>query len=335
MSFDLRQIEVSSKMQNNVSVSGTWEEYRNYSWTIDLGYYWYNRFLTFLVGPLSILANSLVIYLSFTSKELKNHFKYLIANTAFLAACFSMAELALAIYFELSSLFNIPINIFKCTIYFTFVIGFLGGLQCTYSQTILCRHREIVSNEKCSKTQLLLQLLFPYTPVLLQIVSVVFSENYRAVAAGNCIVLQPSNALVAILPITVCILSLLLQVILSYRLYQFLKHHFINVTANLDTNRTAQERLMEERSILRAVLIQGVSPVVIGLPLLTRAPFVLLGFRKIDKQLLKNGPWLGEIAVALQQLSPLVDAFSVLCVVKSYKRAKVLLWTDMKNKFRA
>ena len=81
---------------------GSWEDYRNHSWSLRDHHY---RFAVehLPIDLLSIFGNSIIILLSFVGggRKIEGHFKYFIANTAFLGLCFSLTDLAHTIYSEI------------------------------------------------------------------------------------------------------------------------------------------------------------------------------------------------------------------------------------------
>ena len=221
-----------------------------------------------------------------------------------------------------------------CSFFIPTLYAFGIATVCSYAPTILCRHREIVKNEQCSRKQLLVQLSFPYT-ILLSYALVAVSAD--AVAhAHHCLV--PFYNFFPQILIPLIVLSFIAQICLSFRVYRHLNRHFTTVTRRLFSDRDKlQKRLSEEKSILRTVLIQGISPPILGTPYVIIAAFYLPynhwedifkpRFHLTDTY----GLSLIDLPAALLVLNPLVDAISVLYVMKTYSEPRKELAKKLKN----
>ena len=282
------------------------------------------------INFLSILANSLVIFLSFRSPEIpKSHFRYLIANTAFLGLLSSLGGLFDGLIFSYLHIYKMKTNIFACNVPFMIMYWSMGALFWSYAMTILCRYREIALSKQCSKIQVTFLISFPYITCLIDIaLFVLFSDDNTKLAIKNgrkCSMFwYDIHQLLQVLIFLFPSVAFFILTMLSCKLYKFLKHHFVNTSANLKRSRDEQERLAEERSILRAIVIQGISPVFLFIPDALLFSYVLLSGS--DPQIL--GFNLSDISGEFGRLNPLVDALSILFIVLSYKRARRKFFKD-------
>ena len=282
------------------------------------------------INFLSILANSLVIFLSFRSTEIpKYHFRYLIANTAFLGLLSSLGGLLDGLIFSFFHIYKMETNVFVCNIPSMIVYWAMGALFWSYAMTIVCRYREIALSEKCSYMQVTFLILFPYITCLIDIgvgLFILFSDGHTKVAIKNgrkCSMFwYDVHKLLQILLFVLPSAAFFILTVLSFKLYKFLKNHFLNTSATLNSNRNQQERLAEEKSILRAILIQGMSPVFLFIPEALIFTYAVLSGSDLRKTELILGFNLKDIIGEVGRLNPLVDAFSILFVVLSYKRAR-------------
>ena len=295
---------------------------------------------TLPVNFLSILANSLVIFLCFRSIEIpKYHFRYLIANTAFLGLLNSFGGLLEGLIFSYLHIYELETNTFACNIPFMVVYWSMGALFWSNAMTILCRYREIALSKQCSKMQVTFLILFPYITSLIDIsLFVLFSDGHERVeikSGRKCSMFwYDAHKLLQVLLILLPALAFFILTLLSYKLYKFLKYHFVNTSASVNSNRNKQERLAEEKSILRAILIQGISPVVLFTPdALIFTYEILIGWDPRKTELIL-GFNLSDLIGEILSLNPLVDALSILCVVLSYKRARIEFFRDLATRGR-
>ena len=275
---------------------------------------------------LSILANSLVIFLSFRSTEIpKYHFRYLIANTAFLGLLSSFGGLLDGLIFSFLHIFKLKTNVFACNIPFMIMYWSMGALFWSYAMTIVCRYREIALSKQCTKMQVTLLISFPYITCLIDIALFILYGHLReTIKSGRkCQMLwydvhELLQTLIFLLPSV----AFFILTVLSYKLYKFLKNHFENMSANVRSTHGEQERLAEEKSILRAILIQGMSPVFLFIPEALIVIQGILSGSDLRKTELILGFNLKDIIGESGRLNPLIDALSILFVVVSYKRAR-------------
>ena len=296
----------------------------------------------FPINILSIFANSLVIFLSFRSTKIpKYHFRYLIANTAFLGILNSFGGLLYATIFSYLHIFNLEANVCACNSPFLISYFTTAALFWSYAMTIVCRYQEIALSKNCTKMQVRFLISFPYITCLIHMCSfVVFSDGHMNVMVKNgrkCSLVWydadtpvPVQILLFLLPSV----AFFILAVLSYKLYKFLKNHFENTSAAVNPSRNEQQRLAEERSILRAILIQGISPVVLFLPDALIFIFVVLSGWDRGKTELKSGINLIDIVGETVSLNPLIDALSILFVVLSYKKARRKFVQDFSTRCR-
>ena len=285
------------------------------------------------INFLSILANGLVIFLSFCSTEIqKFHFRYLIANTAFLGLLSSLGGLMDGLIFSYLHIYKMETNVFVCNIPSLIVYWAMGALFWSYPMTVSCRYREITRLRECSKIEVVLKILLPYIMCFLDI-ALLIAQGHTKLEVKNgrkCSMFwYDVHELLQISIFLFPSVAFFILTVLSYKLYKFLKNHFVNTSANANSSRDEQERLAEERSILRAIVIQGISPVLVFVPEALLFSFTLLSDLDLSKTELILGWTLHDIAGEIGRLNPLVDAFSILFVVLSYKRARRKFFKDI------
>ena len=297
----------------------------------------------FPINLLSILANILVIVLSFQNKEIaKFHFRYFIANTAILGACFSTVELTEGIALSLVHIFDWKMGRFFCTVPRMISHGSSGTLLWTYAMTMWCRYREIVNFKECTKFGITLRLVLPYVMgcsglflyyVVLSSGYVEFQREGRACAD----MWMEAHVIIQILLHLHPSIPLWLLIYLSLRLYRFLKYHFKHVTSNVASTRTSSCRLAEEKSILRAILIQGISPIFLSFPVFAVYLYGILNGWPAPAAGAKLQQIIGldmyDLAEEIFALNPLVDATSILFIVISYKKARKQMLSSFRVNF--
>ena len=113
------------------------------------------------------------------------------------------------------------------------------------------------------------------------------------------------------------------QMVLSLKMYRFLKKHFKNMSAKVRSNKSELHRLKTENSILKAVFIQGFAPILLALPILVRNIFDFYFHKTFNpREPLIFGISIAEITRLMNRLNPLVDAWAVLFVMIPCARAR-------------
>ena len=103
------------------------------------------------INILSFFGNLLVIFLTFTSPELKEHSRYFIANTAFLDLGYSICSVYYSTFHSIFYYFNIEITVAHCTLVMLSSYSFGGATLLSYVSTAICRFSEVIQEKECSK----------------------------------------------------------------------------------------------------------------------------------------------------------------------------------------
>ena len=280
------------------------------------------------VNILSICSNFFVIFLCFNSPDLKEHSRYFIANTAFMNIGYAGTVFLWAVNYSLSYIFDMEITALSCTFATTLQTAFGIGTILSYPGTTCCRYNEVLLNKQCCKLVITLLLLYPFVAILYLPGSWTFA-HFHATEYEFCRVLYRSKFQLHVnfLGISCVLISCAIQLTLSFKLYKHLKWHFKHISANLHTDNNALRRLKVERSILSAILIQGLAPLILALPIITRNIFIV--FHTDFGQTGRN------ITLFVYGLNPLVDSCAVLFVMIPYAKARrqvtKRLWHKLKN----
>ena len=285
------------------------------------------------INFLSILSNFFIILLCFNSQELKaqRHTKYLIANTAFLNVCFATSLVLRAAVYSTFYVFDIEISAIGCTFFDTAMLYFGIAAILSYFSTILSRYRKVKLHKDCSRQLVFGLLLYPYIAIVPYLFkNWILADSLRSsVIQKFCKVLTSSEfeAPFSRLLMTWVMTSYLAQMLLSLRLYQHIKSHFKRTTGA----RRELERLKAEKSILQAVLIQGVAPVILAAPTIVG----IILFFLVDLDLYKPlfyGLKMNDLLYMINCLNPLVDAWAVLYVMIPYATARRKFFERMRSK---
>ena len=288
----------------------------------------------FSTNALAAVLNALVIHLSLTSKEIESHFKYFIANTAFLGMLMAVGHFTMALIFSIKYGLNLPVTVSECSVLFllTFPVGV--ATLCSYVNITACRYNEIVLRRECSKFKIVSQIIFPYLiPVAYFLVYGLFASHVHTFGPF-CMALHFSNIWFHYARIAIVALSFGFQIYYSVRLHKFLNGHFKKVRSNLHrARRRENEKLEDEKNILKTILIQGVSPMFLALPYILSiiVSTFLKKTRNFDTSILSkqavlfNGYYKISVETTLvfiASLNPLIDSLAVPFVLKSYRRAR-------------
>ena len=291
----------------------------------------------FPINFLSIIANFFIIFLCVRSPELKKqkHSKYFIMSTASLNTCNSACHFLEGLTYSLFYVFDIEVTLIGCTIFHTFIYSSSTCTILSYLSTIVCRYREVAMSKKCSKRLILLLISYQYLAVIPFLLSSWILDDSVVRASSNefCQIYYSSKFQFPLLSFTiVCdFASLSLQMLLSFKLYRHLKFHFLNVSANLQTNRSELDRLRTEKSILSAILIQGVSPIILITPGLVAILMDRLFGYSMYKPIFKNVT-IRHMVQVIYFLNPLIDSWAVLFVMIPYAKARKRFLKQLKEK---
>ena len=283
--------------------------------------------LTFEVLPinfLSFIGNFLVIFLTFTSPELKEHSRFFIANTAFLGLAYTICSTYTSVFLSGFHYWNVEVTVFHCTLVLLFCSCFDAATMLSYAPTIICRFYEVTLQSQCSKLKIFCLILYPYS---IFIPYILYTIPLSVKPFGTCYIFYNSQFALYLttLIIAIILISFSTQMFLSMKLYVHLKRHFMKVSANLQTNQSVADRLKKEKSILMAVFIQGVTPVILASPLFLEVNYSLL-FNSDSQIVLFNLGCqkftLRRVTSLLYNLNPLIDSLCVIFIMIPYVRAR-------------
>ena len=170
-------------------ILGNYSSFKTYEWHFDESNGGRVLFEYFPGSLLAIISNALIIFISIFSLRKTNHFKYFVANTAFLGMCYASAALANGIIMTTWYVHHWTLSVIQCTALNAAMYCFAIANMCSYAPTITCRYTEIVKSRHCSKTQVVLQFLFPYSIILSFLIVYGFLANKVTHHKSYCIVL--------------------------------------------------------------------------------------------------------------------------------------------------
>ena len=276
------------------------------------------------INFLSFFGNILVIFLTFSSPVLKEHSKYFIANTAFLDLAYTICSTYISVFHSIFSYWKVEITVAHCTLVVLFGYGFGGATMLSYASTTVCRFCEVILEKECSKTRKICLILYPYC---IFIPFILYAIPLSVKPFGRCYIFYNSefDLQLSALAMSVVLISFCTQMFLSMRLYVHLKRHFMTVSANLQTNQSVADRLKKEKSILMAVFIQGVAPVILASPLFFEVNYTL--FFNLDAQIVlfhlgSQEITLRRVTSLLYNFNPLTDSLCVLFIMIPYVKAR-------------
>ena len=285
------------------------------------------EFFTFT--SISIVTNFFIIFLCFRSSELKsvNHSKYFIVHTAFLDLAYSAARVFFGLMYSISYSFDIEVTAKGCTFYIISIFFLTVSSPLSSACTTYCRYRQVKSEKSCSKRTILILFLYPYVPLVPIVLNHWVFADSQGEHAGFCkIYFNSTFSRLSSLMITFIVsLSLFFQLTLSLKLYRYLDNHFKSISANVQSNRNELERLMTEKSILKAVLIQGLAPVILSIPTIIR--ILVSVFFQVSR--FETLFYIGNYPITFEMcsrfvftLNPLVDSWAVLFIHIPYSKAR-------------
>ena len=209
-----------------------------------------------------------------------------------------------------------------CT-FFAIAPYFLGSATSfSYLSTVSCRYRQVKLQKTCQKKLIFALLLLPYSALIPFLLNNWILIDGLSQWRDFCLYFNSSHLEPFLFSFVIfcLLLSLVFQMTLSLKLYKHLSNHFKTISANLrSSNRSALERLTTERSILKAVLIQGLCPVIFTVPVVIRAAYDLVFFYR---QFSIFGHRARALTVFLYSCNPLLDAWAVLVLMIPYSRAR-------------
>ena len=255
--------------------------------------------------------------------------------------CFAGCLLCGAAFFSICHYFDLKITVFQCTLSSLFNYGLATGSLLSYAPTVICRFNEIVLLNQCSRKLVVLLLLFPYTPLVCLAVHFFLLADSVQNSGPFCRNSYSRQLELFMIPVLFLLLvsSFAVQVLLSFKLCNYLRNHFTTVSRSLRMNRDKLRRLRKEKSILFAISIQGFAPLILATP-----TFVLHLFKMIfgisfqsNEPLFQIGNLIqvtiGSLTFTIYMLNPLVDSLAVLYVMTPYVTARKECTKKLANNF--
>ena len=186
-----------------------------------------------------------------------------------------------------------------------------------YTPIVYCRYKEIVKKDHCSKRRITLLILLPHT--LLALALLVPLSAQKVVKSCCCAILTIPELKLPMSLFLVVPFTFVAQIYYSFRLYYHLKKHFATVahkSGRVVNQRRNEQKLTDEKSILRAVALQALSPLILSSPII-----ILLVFGRFMPRNSLFVWMFSRISAYFSNLNPSFDAFTTLFIIKVYKRA--------------
>ena len=276
---------------------------------------------------LGLFTNLLVIYLSYFSKHIKEDFRLFFGNLAAIDSLFALAAMLSSIFTHVFLYYlRAPFDPYLCTVTFLLSAAFVLCMVPGVMLTSFHRYMVIVRLKKhfFSKTRKISLILFCYFPLLWPI-SVLSSRKFVDQSSYGCYKFSlPYEYIVLTVPMTLIICAHAFFVI---RLFAYLSKNMEEVAATLQK---PVEVVKKERSLLRAMLIHGLLPVITVMPPGYTVLVVHLASNSEvgsvenileESKLPLFGYSVQQSVLLLAYLNPFFDSLTTLLVVKAYREA--------------
>jgi hypothetical protein len=280
-------------------------------------------------------ANLFVLYISFFSKSVVGNYKYFIANQAFCDLLLNFAAIFACLFHQICEKFSIPMTVNSCL--FDMALRYMPAMCVQLALPLISINRYFVivkKNDEMFTTKLIVFLCFTtYAPFLWPLIEFVFAPYVSYIYICGLYPMVPFFweswlLLIAIyIPTTV--------IFCNYNIYAVLSRHISEVSVHL--NKTA-EQIREERSILKALILQSTVPLLVTFPVAVCLFFVLFdGWAPITKPVITLSSdahlnWF-DICGNFLGFNAIMDALICLLVVKQYRNgAGMILAKFMKKK---
>lgn len=283
------------------------------------------KYVAFSVGvPLNIL----VIYISLFNKKIEHNYKYLLANLAVCDILFLGALLlSNIIYLHIRSTSG-NFTPFSCTLYA--VPQYAAGACMISAICLISVNRYfVIVRDKSSLFEgkrMFLACLLVYIPVPLAYVVLTFAHSVYIVKDFLC----PSSYWFWFARELLFLQILIHFIILIYsivKLFRFLTKHLKVVRNSLQ-----RSRLKDERSLIVAVTMQGLAPLLSCCPIVIVLFWGLLSDNSWSYMInevrigpIAIGPFIFNLSMTLLEWNPVFDALLTIFCVRQYRKI-VVTW---------
>uniref|UniRef100_A0A914VG82 G-protein coupled receptors family 1 profile domain-containing protein n=1 Tax=Plectus sambesii TaxID=2011161 RepID=A0A914VG82_9BILA len=307
--------------------AGTFAEFSNISWpanpniTLPIT-------LDFLISNIGgVPANLLVLYISFFNPLVTGHYKYFLANLALCDLSYCFSALFSWAFHIVHYLADIPMNATKCSLQtiFPYMFGF-----CMVTAIPLASISQFIvlvrgKNTWLTRNRAISMCCIAYLPAIWPLME--FTMAPYVVQYSRC----NYSLYIPFMP----------EIILFFLLAYFgptLIFCNVSIYRNLSKH-IASENTRNEKSVLKAVVIQAVVPLICCVPVvIVFASVAFYGWDDGNAIVLSFSDdifltWM-DFCFYLFELTPLTDALITLTVVKQYRTATRVIMNDVRTKLR-
>jgi hypothetical protein len=306
-------------------VVGSAVAYKNITWPADNNATLTLFLHTFASFAFGIPTSLFVLLVSFFSSKIEGNYKYFIANSAFFDLGYCTAQVFVLCFHLYHIYFNVPMNAVKCTI-LSFAPNTTGMCLCfAIPLTSVNRYFVIVKGKEkwFTKKLIVLICMTALFPILYPIKTFLFARYITICPYCQYSLYIPYS--LDIFLIYIIFVSYTALIFCNYSIYRVLSQH---VTSLSKFYNSTAEQIKNERSLLKAIVIQGVVPVFTALPAgVVFISVYLFGFGWGETTftifMFNDGTSLSltDLCLLCFAFTPTIDALVVLFVVKQYRKA--------------
>jgi hypothetical protein len=305
-------------------IAGTMEDFANKTWPANANATLSLSLTAFISCSIGVPANILVICLSLFSSKIQGEYKYFIANLAFCDLSYCLSCLFQCVFHLYHRFGNVPMNVTRCNwqTFLPYTTGLCTGFAIPLAS--INRYVVIVLDKDYwfeKKRTVLLLCLTAYIPVSYMVISFLFSPYVVYFPYCNYTSYIPFG----IEPFFAYVIAIVYPTIIfcNYRLYRVLSKHMSSLKTIL--NKTTSQ-VENERSILKAIVLQGALPAISAFPIgMVLFGMSLSGWPNVTVVLFH---WSDDLVLTLPDVcwciyvtTPSIDALIDLFVVKQYRTA--------------
>jgi hypothetical protein len=311
-------------------IAGTRKEFANISWPVNEQETFGLLLQTMISCPIGIPVNLLVLFISFRCSKIDGDYKYFLANLSMCDLLYLLSTLFVSCYHLYHRLLNIPMNAVQCSV--ETIFGYTAGLCVGFAIPLasINRYFMIVRNAEnwFTKKRIIIICLTAYIPFIYPVTIFLFAPY--TVAYYRCRYTLYIPFLIEAFFAYVIVIVYPTIMFCNFMIYRVLSKHIQTTTALL--NLTPQQ-IDNEQSILKAIVIQGMLPVVCALPAgVMLITVFLFGWGSSNIMVFEFNAFfvlnLTDLCWCFFMLSPMFDAIIALLIVKQYRAA----FLDMKKK---
>ena len=214
-------------------------------------------------STLGLPLNLLIIFLSFFSAEIDGEFKYFLGTLAVWDSAYCMVMIGAFLFQLVHSNFRLNATIFHCSLINHSAYG--CGIAMVLTLPLIAINRYVVIVQQridfFTKRKTVLMCLYPCLVLIWPLIDFTIAPYATDYPRCGLVYYTPYLVEVFVVPVAG---SYALIAFCQLKLYRFLSQHISTVSKIL---RRSEKEVAKERMILKAMMIQAVSPIVLSLPM--------------------------------------------------------------------